>query len=318
MDSKNKDLDSSISNNKPGKDIGWELYRTFLGVLQEGSQSGAARALGLAQPTVGRHIEALEQALGLPLFTRSQQGLLPTEAALTLREGAEAMAHQAASLQRLAQERQLGAQGHLRGVVRVTASEVMGVEVLPAILVRLAQEEPGLVIELVLSNRMQDLLQREADIAVRMTAPTQEQLIARRLGTVELGLFARSDYLDRAGRPATLEDLAAHRLVGYDQETPFIRAARQGFPSWRREAFALRSDSDLAQLALLRAGAGIGVCQVGLARRSPGLERVLPEQLSLPLETWLAMHEDLRQSLACKRVFEALAEGLSEMMAAPA
>ncbi|WP_428503558.1 LysR family transcriptional regulator [Roseateles sp.] len=318
MDSKNKDPESSASSNKLGKDIGWELYRTFLGVLQEGSQSGAARALGLAQPTVGRHIEALEQALGLPLFTRSQQGLLPTEAALTLREGAEAMARQAAALQRLAQERQLGAQGQLRGVVRVTASEVMGVEVLPPILARLAQEEPGLVIELVLSSRMQDLLQREADIAVRMTAPTQEQLIARRLGTLELGLFARSDYLDRAGRPAMLEDLAAHRLVGYDQETPFIRAARQGFPSWRREAFALRSDSDLAQLALLRAGAGIGVCQVALARRSPGLERVLPEQLSLPLETWLAMHEDLRQSLACKRVFEALAEGLSEMMAAPA
>ena len=280
MDSKYKDLD-----NKPGKDIGWELYRSFLGVLQEGSQSGAARALGLAQPTVGRHIEALEQALGLPLFTRSQQGLLPTEAALSLREGAEAMAHQAASLQRLAQERQLGAQGQLRGVVRVTASEVHGGgSVCRPSWLGWRRRSPGLVIELVLSNRMQDLLQREADIAVRMTAPTQEQLIARRLGTVELGLFARSDYLGAA--PAARPRWRIWLRTAWwamTRKRAFIRAARQGFPSWRREAFALRSDSDLAQLALLRAGAGLGVCQVALARRSPGQERLLPEQLSLQL-----------------------------------
>ncbi|HYN63798.1 MAG TPA: LysR family transcriptional regulator, partial [Candidatus Limnocylindrales bacterium] len=82
--------------------IGWELYRSFLGVLQEGSLSGAARALGLTQPTVGRQISALEAALGVSLFTRSQAGLMPTDAALALRNHAEAMHSTAASMERVA------------------------------------------------------------------------------------------------------------------------------------------------------------------------------------------------------------------------
>ena len=82
--------------------IGWELYRSFLGVLTEGSLSGAARGLGITQPTVGRHIAALEQELGIVLFTRSQTGLLPTEAAASLRAYAQAMESTAAALERAA------------------------------------------------------------------------------------------------------------------------------------------------------------------------------------------------------------------------
>src|SRR5579885_2777770 len=116
----------------------WSLYRTLLAVLDEGSLSGAARALGLAQPTVGRHIEALEQALGLALFTRSQRGLLPTEAARQLRPYAEALAATAAALLRAASSQG----GEARGAVRVTASEVIGAEVLPPILGPLREAHP--------------------------------------------------------------------------------------------------------------------------------------------------------------------------------
>lgn len=286
--------------------VGWELYRSYLGVLREGSLSGAARALGVTQPTVGRHIAALEQALGLTLFTRSQQGLLPTEAALALQPHAEAMGHSAAALAR-------AASGHgdgVRGTVRVTASEVIGVEVLPGILAQLQADHPALCVELVLSNRVQDLLQREADIAIRMTEPRQEALIARRIGVVQVGLYAHARYLQAHGVPASLADLQQHRLIGFDEETPFLRAARKAMPAWRREAFALRSDSDLAQLALVRAGCGIGVCQVGLARRTPELLRVLGPQFSVGLDTWVVMHEDLRSSPRCQRAFDALAQGL--------
>ena len=166
--------------------IGWELYRSFLGVLQEGSLSGAARALGITQPTVGRHISALEKSLGLALFTRSQTGLLPTEAALSLRSYAEAMNSTAAAFKRAADSHGEG----VKGTVRIAASEVIGVEVLPPIMAGLQQKHPQLKVELVLSNRVQDLLRREADIAVRMTQPRQELLIARRVGTVALGLYA--------------------------------------------------------------------------------------------------------------------------------
>ncbi|MDH2051095.1 LysR family transcriptional regulator [Achromobacter marplatensis] len=282
--------------------IGWELYRSFLAVLTEGSLSGAARALGLTQPTVGRHISALETALNQVLFTRSQVGLLPTEAAESLRGYAEAMRSTAAALERAAAGHGTG----VSGTVRISASEVIGIEVLPPALARLRREHPGLKLELAATNRVQNLLLREADIAVRMTPPKQEQLIARPVGKVLIGLYAHKDYLLQHGTPATPADLARHTLIGFDEETPFLRAARKAFPSWTREALSLRADSDLAQLALIRAGAGIGFCQAVLAARDKKLVRVLPESCELLLETWVTMHEDLRHSPRCKATFDAL------------
>ena len=284
--------------------IGWELYRSFLGVLREGSLSGAARQLGITQPTVGRHIAALETALGVVLFTRSPNGLLPTAVARTLRAHAETMERTAAALERAA-----SSQGdEVRGVVRVSASEVVGVEVLPPILTQLRQTHPHLRVELVLTNRLSDLLQLEADIAVRMVRPSQEQLLARRIGLIEVGLHARDDYLLQHGTPLHMQDLASHSVIGFDQENAFIRSlAIKGF---ERSTFACSSDSDLAQLALIRAGAGIGGCQVQLAKRDPRLRRVLPEGFALRLDTWVTMHEDLRNSPRCRVMFDALVEGL--------
>jgi DNA-binding transcriptional LysR family regulator len=284
----------------------WELYRSFLGVLDETSLSGAARALGIAQPTVGRHIAALEKSLGLTLFTRSQAGLMPTDAALELRGYAEAMKSNAAAMRRAA-----GSQGEgVRGTVRISASEMIGIEVLPPIVAQLQTDHPDLTIELVLTNSLQDLLRREADIAVRMTQPKQELLVARRVGTIELGLHAHNSYLARRGTPQTLADLAKHALIGFDQETPFLRGAKKLVPGWEREAFALRADSDAAQMALLRSGAGIGICQIPIAARDPSLTRLLPQHVAIPLETWLVMHEDLRNSARCRATFDALLKGL--------
>jgi len=291
--------------------IGWELYRTFLSVLKEGSLSGAARGLGITQPTVGRHIAALEQALGVALFTRSQLGLTPTEAALGLRPYAETMESTAASLERAATAHGEG----VRGVVRVSASEVMGVEVLPPIVEQLRRRYPELKVELVLSNRVQDLLRREADIAVRMMRPEQEQLVARRVGSIEVGLHARKDYLARQGMPRQASELAGHSLIGYDQPSAFVRKASRSFQGFNREAFSIRTDSDLAQLALIRSGAGIGGCQVALAGRDDTLTRVLPTEFSLQLETWVTMHEDLRTSPRCRVTFDVLVDGLERYIA---
>lgn len=286
--------------------IPWELYRTFLGVLTEGSLSGAARALGITQPTVGRHVTALEKALKLVLFTRSQAGLLPTEAALALRVHAEAMASTAAALERSAASQGDG----VRGVVRITASEVVGVEVLPPIIAALRERHPDLKVELTLSNKVQDLLQREADIAVRMTAPQQEQLIARHVGRIELGLFASQRYVAQHGLPDSMAALAGHAVIGYDQVTAYVRSASKAAAWFKRELFSLRADSDLAQLALIRSGAGIGICQVPLAQRAPALIRILPDQFSMQLDTWITMHEDLRNSPRCRVTFDALVAGM--------
>jgi DNA-binding transcriptional LysR family regulator len=292
----------------------WELYRTLLEVLRAGSLSGAARALGLTQPTVGRHIEALEQALGQTLFVRTQQGLSPTESGLALRPYAEALESTSAALLRAAASQGEG----VRGTVRISASEVIAVEVLPPILSRLHAHYPELEIEVMASNRVDDLLQREADIAVRMVRPSQTVLVARQLGQIELGLYAHKDYLARRGIPETLEQLAGHSLIGFDKETAFVRSAIKQIPWIRRELFAFRSDSDLAGMAALRAGFGLGVCQVGLARGNPDLLRLFPQQVRFVLDCWLVMHEDLRNSPRCRATFDALAAGLSDYIAGAA
>ena len=199
--------------------------------------------------------------------------------------------------------------------MRVAASDAIGVEVLPPILAQLHEQYPQLQIELSLSNRTEDLLQREADIAIRMVRPVQQALVARRVGVVKLGLHAPRSYLARRGAPGSLADLPSHALIGFDHESLFIRRIKRELGGLERAMFALRADSDLAQLAAIRAGFGIGVCQVNVARRDPQLVRLLPDELTVELETWVAMHEDLRNTRRCSVVFAALVDGLTAYLA---
>ncbi len=291
--------------------VTWDLWRSFLAVARQGSLSGAARVLGATQPTLGRHIEALESGLGLSLFTRSQGGLSPTPAALALLAQAEAMEAAAASLRRSAD----GARSEAGGTVRITASEIMGAEVLPDILAGLQEAHPALVVELVLSNRTDDLLRRDADIAVRMVRPVQEALIAQHLGHVDLGLYAHERYLARHGAPSALSDLPRFHVIGFDRNDHSARALAKGVIELDRELFSLRSDSDLAQLAALRAGLGIGACQARIAARNPQLRPVLAGALAFKLDVWLCMHEDQRASRPVRLAYEALADGLRRWIA---
>jgi DNA-binding transcriptional LysR family regulator len=287
-------------------DLSWDLYRTFGAVLGEGSLSGAARRLGITQPSVARHIDALEAGLGVSLFVRTARGLSPTEAALELKPHADLLASTSAALLRTAE----GRTGEVRGTVRISASEIVGTLHLPLILTDLRLKYPDLTIELVLSNSADDILQRQADIAIRMFRPTQDALVARSIGAFRLGLHAHPDYLARCGSPRTLDDLRDHTVIGYDIETPALRAFLQPWPMLQRSAFALRVDSDVAQLAAIRAGYGIGVCQTAVAAMEPKLTRVLPEAFGVDLETWIVMHEDMRTNTRCRVVFDELVERL--------
>lgn len=287
--------------------IDWEQQRAFLAVLREGSLSSAARLLGAAQPTVRRRIEALEGRLGVALFTRSPSGLTPTALARELASPAEAMAAAAAAFARTASAEASAA----AGTVRITASEVIGMEVLPPMLARLSKAHPGLVFELALTNRAEDLLRREADIAVRMVRPVQEALVAKRVGTIALGLHGHRELLEAWGRPSSLSEAKALPLVGFETETAGVRAIKAASGvDLGPEDFSFRADSDLAQLAAIRAGIGLGFCQLGLAARDPLLERVVPD-LSIDLETFVVTHEDLREVRRVRIVFDALVEGLT-------
>ncbi len=220
----------------------WTLWRSFAAVVEKGSLSGAARALGLTQPTIGRHVEELERQLETTLFTRTLQGLRPTEAGLRLFEPV-ARAREALAEASLRAE---GSSEKLSGTVRITSSEVTSHYVLPPLLAGLRLDFPGIALELVPSDSSENLLLREADIAVRMFRPRQLDLVTRKLGEIPIVATAHETYLARRGHPETPEDLVGHDLIGFDRSELFIEGARQLGFDLKRSDFALRTDSQTA------------------------------------------------------------------------
>jgi len=281
----------------------WSLYRAFAAVLRFGSLTAAARALNLSQPTLGRRIAALEDRLGVALFTRSPEGLSPTPEAQAMRPRLEALEAAAEAL-----DRGVGADAaEAASVVRLSASEVVAAEVLPAAVGRLQDDDPGLTVEVVVSNAAQDVLRREVDIAVRMTRPRQDGLVVRKVRDIELGLFAHPRCFEARPPPDDAAGLAGLPMVGFDTPRDYTRLFQIEGQAVGREAFRFRSDSDMAQLGAVRAGLGVGVCHVPLAT---GLVRVLPQLFAPRIELWLAMHADLLRTPRFRRVFRGLAGAL--------
>lgn len=284
--------------------ISWDDQHAFLAVLEEGSLSAASRRLGITQPTVRARIEALEAALGVVLFTRSVNGLVPTEQARGLADAARTMGKASEAFVREASS----TLGEVAGVVRISVAEFVGVEVLPAMLAGLRLAYPKLVLEVSLSNAAADLLEQEVDIAVRMHAPKQQALVARKVGSIPICFFAHRDYLARRGEPTTLEELASHDLIGPDRSRIDIDAGARLFPVLTRDSFTTRTDSHPAVAAMARAGLGVALMhrQVGMA--DPVLRPVLPDLTAIALETWIVTHEDLRTTPRVRAVFDHLVE----------
>lgn len=295
------------------RDVDWSLLQSFARVARAGSLSGAARAHGVSQPTLGRHIRALEAALGQPLFARTQAGQVPTAMGAALLEQARAMEEAAARIALTA----AGASARLEGVVRITAARIVAQHHLPPILARLRRDEPGIEIELVASDEPGNLIWREADIALRMFRPQAGDLTAQQVAALPLGLYAARAYLDRVGRPGDLQALKGLDFVGYDRSDLMIRGmAAMG---WRvgRDFFPLRCDDQLVHWALVRAGCGVGGMQVAVGEADPLVERIAPFVALPPLPVWLVVPTALRQVARIARVRAALAEGMGRLGAGP-
>ena len=289
-------------NRKPD----WALWRSFSAVVANGSLSAAARELGISQPTVGRHIETLEADLGLMLFERSLTGLKPNTTALRIYEP---VAQAQASLAEAAIMAE-GAQDDFGGTVRITASAIISNYVLPRLLLPIRLRYPRIAIEIVPSDSAENLLLREADIAIRMFRPTQLELVTRHLGDLPILPAAHEDYLARRGTPASVNDLFDHDLIGLDRSDIIVAHARRlGLPL-TRDHFVLRSDEQTHMWELMKAGLGVGFGQVSLVRDTPGMV-ALPLDLSIPpLEVWLTTHRELFTSHRIRAIYDALAEGL--------
>lgn len=289
--------------------IDWSLIRAFLAVAEAGSLSGAARQLSQSQPTLGRQIKLLETQMGLRLFERQTRGLALTPTGESLLEPARAMRDAFGQLSL----RAAGRDASMQGTVRITASEVMAHHVLPEILAHMRELEPDIQIELVPSDSSENLLFREADIAVRMYRSTQLDVITKQIGVAHMGIYAAKTYLAKHGRPQKIEDLLDHTIVGYDRDDRIIQGMRAlGWPA-TRDFFEVRCDDQNTYWELVRAGCGIGFTQQSFAGRDPRVERILSDADLPSLPIWLAAPEAMRSTPRIKRVWELLEEGIAKV-----
>jgi DNA-binding transcriptional LysR family regulator len=294
-----------MNSKTPTTEPDWTLLRAFLEVAGSGSLSRAAVALGSSQPTLSRQIAQLEAQLGHALFERTTRGVRLTEAGAALQVPAERMREHARQFALVA----AGRSQTLAGTVRVTASEIFSAYVLPALLLGLRRTHPEIQIELVASNSIENLLEREADIALRMVKPTQSALVARRLADQPLAMYAHRDYIVRRGLP-TAENMLAHEWVGYDRSDQMLRGFRDAGLSVGPALFGFRCDNHVVAWQAVLAGLGIGVTTQRVAALSPQVVRVLPALTIPPLPLWLTAHRELRGTPRLKVVFDAFVNAL--------
>lgn len=283
----------------------WNRARAFLISAEERSLSAAAKAIGCTQSTISRQISALEEELGVALFERGSTGLVLTPNGSRLLEFVRLMAASAEEFS-LAATQQADS---LEGKVCVSANELMANFILSPILTRLSFEQPALKIELVASNQASDILRREADIAIRSFRPTQQGLIARKLGEDQYKLFAAKSY---AQSVEDWGDVAGLRFVGSDDAYKLVRILSEQGLKLSLDNFKLSANLHLAHWELVRQGAGIGVATADVGAQDPLIQPVLPE-VELPrTEVWLVSHRELRTSRRVRLVYDYLATALSE------
>jgi DNA-binding transcriptional LysR family regulator len=283
--------------------LDWSWLRDFGVVAEVGSLSEAARRLGVSQPTLTRRMAALEERLGAEVLRRGPRGIELTETGEAILQPIRQMREAAGQVDVTA----TGRDAALSGVVRVSATEGFANYWCTPVLLDFQRAHPAIRIEVDVRNRNANLLRREADVALRLGRPRQQELVARRLGEVGLGLYASTEYLERFGQPSSPEALAEHACVGFDESIVNTEAGRwvESLAGPSRPVF--RSTSLLTQLQAICCGWGIGMSAVFIADRHPELERVL-HGVERALEAWLVTHPGLRRSARIRAVFDYIAE----------
>jgi DNA-binding transcriptional LysR family regulator len=286
----------------------WNRARAFLVTAEEGSFSAAARALGQAQPTLGRQISALERELGVTLFQRVGKALVLTSSGLELVEHVRAMSDAASRIALAA----AGKSQAVDGTVAIAASEVISAYVLPPIVLELRSRHPGIELEIVASNSSSDLRRREADIALRNFRPTDPELVAKKIRDSRAWLYATPDYLQRIGNPKTVDELSARaEVIAFDRTATFANALNALGFSLSEKNFPLRTESHLVQWELAKCGAGMCIMMEEVGDAEPRVRRVLPEtapHFSFP--TWLTSHKELATSRRIRVVYDFIADAL--------
>lgn len=282
----------------------WNQVRAFLATAEEGSLSAAARALGQTQPTLGRQVAGLEQTLGVTLFERVGRGLQLTPSGRELLGHVREMGEAAARVSLSAS----GQSTQIVGTVRITASDVMATHILPPIVLRLRELAPLLELDIVAANDIQNIIQREADIAIRHVRPEQSHLIARLVQDATAHFYAATSYLDRVGRPSDRSDLSSHQFVSFGDADEMIRYLVPYGLDLTRDNFRVGSKSGVVSWELVRQGLGISLMSDEVAQMTKGVERVLPQMEPIVFPVWLVTHRELHTSPRIRLVYDTLAD----------
>ena len=286
----------------------WNQIRAFLATVEEGSFSGAARALKTTQPTIGRQISELEAKLGVTLVERSVRGPTLTETGRELLDHVRAMGDTATLISMIA----AGKSQEVTGEVTITATDLLSATILPGLLAPLRTTAPGVRVRIVASSDVQNLTRREADIAIRHVRPEQPDLIARHVGDFRASLYAATAYLDRAGRPKVLQDIAAHDFVGNADPERLMAPLHNMGILVRADRFVMSSENGVVAWELVKAGYGVSMQPEVLGDAEPGIEKALDTFPSLEFPIWLVTHRELQTSRRIRIVFDLLARGLAD------
>lgn len=284
----------------------WNRARAFLVTAEEGSLSAAARALGLAQPTLGRQVDALEQELGVVLFERVGRGLRLTPAGHALIDHVRAMGDAAARLSMSA----YGQNESMAGPVVISASDAYAGLLLPPVVARIRAEEPTIAIEIVAANDASDLLRREADIAIRNFRPKEPDLVARKIRDANARLFGTQDYLDTIGPLTRPSDLARAGIIGLSDVEMYVSALNALGLGITADNISLRCDNFLVMWALVKQGLGLGMIDDRIGDSDPQVARALPGLDPLSFPVWLVAHREIHNSPRLRFVFDVLAQSL--------
>lgn len=285
----------------------WNHTRAFLVTAEEGTLSAAAKALDMTQPTLSRQVAALEAELGITLFERVGQRLILTNSGVELLEHARLMS-QAAMLFSLAAT---GQSQQIEGSVTVSAGELDAVYRLPKIIAKLRREEPGIDIEVIVTNEPSDIKRREADIAIRNFRPTQNDLIAKKLGEENIWLYGTQDYLNQIPKFSDVSELTEIQLIGFDRSNSVLDVLnRQGW-QLSKDNFQVVTSFQPLQLEFCKEGLGLIFFPEDLGDKDSKLVRAF-EQIgpAIQLPVWLVCHQELRTSLRVRRVFDFIADEL--------
>ena len=285
----------------------WNRARAFLVTAEEGSLSAAARALGMAQPTLGRQVDALEEELGVVLFERVGRGLTLTPSGLELLDHVRAMGDAANRVSLSA----AGQSQSIEGTVCIAASETYAAILLPPIIAKLRRAEPGIDIEIVTSNKASDLRRREADIAIRNFRPTEPDLVAKKIRDVPARLYAAPAYLERIGNPKVPYDLRHADFISIDNSGMFLKGLNALGLNLAQRNFPIFTENYLVMWELVKHGLGIGVLDGNIGDAEPLVRRALPDLGPLMFPIWLVAHREVNTSRRIRVVFDLLAEELA-------